>query len=77
MNDMSPAPDWAVRLTETRAKEIMLAAGAEKVSVKARTSGKLWVFFSRWGKGFVWGLRIDALERNFAREVAAEFTVRH
>jgi hypothetical protein len=72
---MSPFPEWAVPLNEYRAKEIMLAAGAEKVSVKARTSGKMWVYFSRWGKNFVWGLRVGALERNFAREVAREFAV--
>jgi hypothetical protein len=71
MNDMTPI---TVRLTPDRAKALLEEAGADNVHVKARTSGKMWAFFSYLGEGCVWGLRVGALERNFARDVATELT---
>lgn len=69
MNDMTPL---AVRLTPDRAKALLEEAGADNVHVKARTSGKMWAFFSYLGENIVWSLRIGAIERNFARDVATE-----
>ncbi len=62
-------------LTPARAKELLEEAGAVNVSVKTRISGKMWVFFTHEGKNTIWSLRLGALERNVAREVAVELTV--
>jgi hypothetical protein len=73
MNDMTPL-GLAVRLTPDRAKALLEEAGADNVYVKARTSGKMWAFFSYLNENCVWSLRVGALERNFARDVATELS---
>ena len=67
MTDMTPI---ASRLTPERARTLLEAAGAEKVSIKVRTLGSMWAFFSYFGERRVWGIRANAFERNFARDVA-------
>lgn len=70
MTDMSPI---AIKLTPDRAKSMLEAAGASEVYVKVKPMGKMWAFFTYWGKGFVLGIRSGAFERNFARDVEREF----
>lgn len=75
MNDMTPIQ--VATLTPDRAKSLLERAGARHVTIKARKSGKLWAFFSYLGQGWVWGLRMGALEQNFARDVEAELKKSH
>lgn len=70
MNDMS---HFNVRLTPERVKFLLETAGARNVSMRVRTSGKMFVYFTYLGKGFVWSLRFGALEWNFAFNVEREF----
>lgn len=60
-------------LTAERARDLLEAAGARRVSIMERAkSGRLWAFFSYLGVARVWGLRTGAMEANFARDVARE-----
>lgn len=79
MNDLSPQyQTWAgERLNAHAAEAIMREAGVEAVSVKERLSGKLWIYFKRYGRGYVWGLRLGTLTQHFVREVAREFATKH
>ena len=69
MTDMTPI---AIKLTADRAKTMLESAGASEVTVKVKPMGKMWAFFTYWGKGCVWGIRSGAFERNFARDVERE-----
>ena len=81
MNEMFPVrPLWADDpdlLSPARAKEVFEHYGATKVNVRAKPSGKMWVFFSFLGRARVWGLRLGALERNVARELARDLRIEH